>query len=66
MREKLIRALEQQRARKAKERFEQMTDEELEAVIAAELGLPPGVRFTDEQLEMIGRAMSITAPETGR
>lgn len=56
MREKLIAALEIVRTREARERVKEMTDEHLEAVITAELGLPLGTNFTDEQLQMIARS----------
>jgi len=53
MREKLIKAVELLRAREARERAKNMTDEQLEAEIAADLGLQPGIKLTDEQLERI-------------
>jgi hypothetical protein len=56
MREKLIEALERVRAREARERVKEMTDEQLDAMIAADLGLPLGIKFTDEQLQIIARS----------
>jgi len=59
MREKLIAAFEQLRAMEAQKRVKEMSDVELEAMIAASLGLPPGTKFSDEQLKMILRSQKI-------
>lgn len=58
MREKLIKAVELVRAREARERVKEMTDEQLEDEIASGLGLPTGTKFTDEQLKMIMKHQS--------
>ena len=53
MREKMIAALEVLRQREARERVKEMSEADLEAVIAADLKLPAGTTSTRGQLEMI-------------
>jgi len=47
------RLLEAVRHTQAQHEVREMTDEQLNAVICTNLGLPPGTAFTSEQLEMI-------------
>jgi hypothetical protein len=52
-RTKLIQAVDRAQRQEARQRFEAMSDEELNAFICTSLGLPAGTQFTDEQLEMM-------------
>jgi hypothetical protein len=52
-RTKLIQAVDRAQRQEARQRFEAMGDEELNAWICTSLGLPAGTQFTDEQLEMM-------------
>jgi hypothetical protein len=51
-RSKLIEAV---RRTQAQQEARELTDQQLEAIICSQLGLPPGATFTDEQLEMVAK-----------
>jgi hypothetical protein len=50
-----IRLLEAVRHINAQQEALEMTDQQLEASICSQLGLPLGTTFTDEQLQMIAK-----------
>jgi hypothetical protein len=52
-RTRLIQAVDLAQRQEARQRFDRMSDEELNAWICTSLGLPAGTQLSDENLEML-------------